>query len=289
MARKKVKKCKIKKLKQKISYLCTGWGTKKKKMSKISSIKERFFDVLRFIVVGNPWSYDFEADGIYYSRKGSELTVTAGRNRYCGRVVVPATVARKNKTYNVTAIGESAFENCKELTDVVIPDSAHSIGKYAFYGCSALVSVVIGKKVMSFGERAFTRCPNLRSVTIRSQNVAATSYNWLNNIPTTFGPNVKEYIIGEGVTVIGKEAFYGCFNIKSVTIPSSMKKIGKGAFSGCSDFTDVTCHAETPPVIEGDAFVRVSEARVTLRVPASALETYRTSAPWSKFGTIQPI
>ena len=204
-------------------------------MSKISSIKERFFDVLRLIVVGNPWSYDFEADGIYYSRKGSELTVTAGKNRYCGRVVVPATVTRKNKTYNVTAIGESAFENCKELTDVVIPDSAHSIGNYAFYGCSALVSVVIGKKAMSFGERAFARCPNLRSVTIRSQNVAATSYNWLNNIPTTFGPNVKEYIIGEGVTVIGKEAFYGCFNIKSVTIPSSMKKIGKGAFSGCSD------------------------------------------------------
>ncbi len=271
-------------------YLCSGWKPKEiKTMSKMSSIKKRLVDVLRFITVGNPWYYDFEVDGIYYSRNGSDITVTSGRNKYSGHVVVPDTVTRKNKTYSVIAIGESAFESCKELTDVVIPDSVRSVGNYAFESCTALASVVIGKGVTSIGERVFAKCPNLRSVTLRSENIVASRYNWISNIPTLIGAKVKEYVIGEGVTAIGRDAFYGCFDIKSVTISATVKKIGKGAFSGCSDLTDVTCLAETPAVVEGDIFIRVPLDRATLHVPASALERYKNTAPWSGFAAILPM
>ena len=46
------------------------------------------------------------------------------------------------------------------------------------------------------------------------------------------------------------------------------------------------CYAETVPGTEGNAFDGSYPEYATLHVPASALETYKTTAPWSSFGTI---
>ena len=51
---------------------------------------------------------------------------------------------------------------------------------------------------------------------------------------------ITSVTIGEGVTVIGDYAFYGCTGLTSVTIPNSVTRIGERAFSGCSGLTSVT-------------------------------------------------
>ena len=43
----------------------------------------------------------------------------------------------------------------------------------------------------------------------------------------TYGENVYT------VTVIGSNAFYNCYNLKSITIPKTVTSIGSSAFSGC--------------------------------------------------------
>ena len=52
--------------------------------------------------------------------------------------------------------------------------------------------------------------------------------------------NPTRVIIGNGVTTIGKNAFYGCNSLTYVTIPNSVTTIGKNAFDRCSSLTYVT-------------------------------------------------
>jgi hypothetical protein len=64
----------------------------------------------------------------------------------------------------VTRIGDRAFQNRKNLTNVVIPAGVQSIGTSAFHDCSSLDSVVIPAGVTSIGDFVFSGCNQLRSV-----------------------------------------------------------------------------------------------------------------------------
>ena len=60
-----------------------------------------------------------------------------------GKFAIPETVGYHNKNYTVTEIAEGAFENNKNLTDVIIPSSITSIKDNAFKGCSNLESITV--------------------------------------------------------------------------------------------------------------------------------------------------
>ena len=52
--------------------------------------------------------------------------------------------------------------------------------------------------------------------------------------------SITSLIIGNSVTRIGNEAFYGCSGLTSIEIPNSVTEIGYEAFYGCSGLTSVT-------------------------------------------------
>ena len=52
--------------------------------------------------------------------------------------------------------------------------------------------------------------------------------------------NVTKVVIEDGVTTIGRYAFYWCNNMTSVTIPASVTEIGDTAFYECTSLTSVT-------------------------------------------------
>lgn len=71
------------------------------------------------------------------------------------------------KTYNnkaVTSIGDMAFEECYNLTNIEIPNSVTSIGYAAFRYCRGLTNIEIPNSVTRIGYSAFSNCSNLTSV-----------------------------------------------------------------------------------------------------------------------------
>ena len=107
-----------------------------------------------------------EIDGIYYAlttvTKGAE--VRNNPKKYSGDIVIPESVQYGDVEYNVTSIGERAFNECSGLTSVTIPNSVTSIGVGAFKGCNSLTSVTIGNKVNSIGNGAFYDCYRLTTI-----------------------------------------------------------------------------------------------------------------------------
>ncbi len=147
----------------------------------------------------------FEKDGFSYTINEDGNSVTISQyNGNGGDVVIPSEIDGKN----VTGIGVAAFRECRNLTNVTIPDRVTSIGSGAFLGCNNLKSITIPDSVTSIGYLAFYRC-GLTSVTIP-----------------------------DSVTSIGYLAFYRC-GLTSVTIPNKVGEIDESAFEGCPELSSI--------------------------------------------------
>ena len=97
--------------------------------------------------------------------------------------------------------------------------------------------------------------------------------------------NIKQIIIGDGVTTIGRYAFYNCSVLTSVTIPNSVTEIGGSAFEGCSALTSVTI-PNSVTEIGGSAFFKCS-ALSSVTIPNSvttigdyAFTNYKAKIIW---------
>ncbi len=131
----------------------------------------------------------------------------------------------------VKGLSEFLFAYCKNLAEIVLPDSVTSIGGRAFEGCSRLTSVTIPGSVTSIGDWAFVGCSRLTSVTI-PDSVTSIGYNAFNGCT-----GLTSVTILGSVTSIGGRAFYGCSRLTNVTIPGSVTSIGDWAFEGCTELT----------------------------------------------------
>ncbi|XQP55299.1 MAG: leucine-rich repeat domain-containing protein [Mycoplasmoidaceae bacterium] len=187
-------------------------------------------------------------------------------------LIIPPTVEKDGKTYTVTSIGESVFNQSDELTSVIIPNTIESIGISAFNGCSDLTDTsgpsgtpgfnfegtilewgrVSRDSVWHDGTSASKiKCSNgicgIDDVeggfewTYNDEDHTATliNYHGVHNdvdIPSTVEKDSETYT----VTSIGEEAFQGHERITLVTIPDSVTSIGESAFSQCSALTSVS-------------------------------------------------
>ena len=181
---------------------------------------------------------------------------------------------------SVTRIEEAAFAECTSLESIEIPNGVTSIERNAFYGCESLTSVTIPNSVTTIGERAFYGCSSLASVTILNSvtSIGIWAFYGCSSLTNITIPN--------SVTSIGESAFYGCSSLATATIGSGVSSIGRDAFY-CNNLYDVYCFATTPPSIESDVFA--SYRKVTLHVPAEAINDYKTIEPWSSFKNIKTI
>lgn len=163
-----------------------------------------------------------------------------------GKVVIPEAVECEGRNYSVSSIGKQAFMYCKELTELLIPDSVKiihpeafresgltavqaagvvGIDYSAFYGCADLVTVEM-PSLRWMGVSAFSRCCQLSNFTL--PDTLGEIPNWAFD----FSEGFIRVVIPNSVKRIGDQAFYNNKNLQSVIIPSSVVDICSEAFIG---------------------------------------------------------
>ena len=202
---------------------------------------------------------------------------------------------------SVTKIVRNAFSGCNRLTSIDIPNSVTSIGRNAFEGCDGLTSIIIES-----GNTVYDSRNNCNAIIMTASNTLIKGC--LNTIIPNSVANIGEGAfrdcsgltsidIPNSVTNIGRYAFGGCSGMTSVTIGSGVTDIGTLAFKDCTSLTDVYCYAENVPSTVDNPFTSYDvwgtgsplTTSATLHVPAGSLEAYRTTEPWSSFGSIVAI
>ena len=154
---------------------------------------------------------------------------------------------------SVKIIGDYAFYNCRNLTNILLPSGLTTIGKDAFY-YTGITSITIPASVTEIGRWAFSSCSSLTKT-----NYLGTLKDWVSidfkgnysdySNPIYYSKNlyINSVLITsitaedlQGVTSIGNSAFNNCQSLTSVVLPSSITNIGSSAFYGCKNLTSFT-------------------------------------------------
>lgn len=165
-----------------------------------------------------------------------------------GKVTIPEEI----NGYTIVGIADEAFGGiwggCKDITNVLIPQTVEYIGNKAFYNCKGLTSINIPNSVKSIGNECFWSCENLSSITIPESliNIGKQAFvgtAWMDNLPEGLVYNgstllfykgdtyyLSEVSFKEGTARIANYALY-YVNVESINIPSTVVEIGKGAFN----------------------------------------------------------
>ena len=171
---------------------------------------------------------------------------------------IPATVEYKGKVYNVTRIGEFAFNFATKLQRVTMSDNIKVIDRFAIMNCPQLMEVQIGENVDSilldafgFGKLQQLTIPKnvkyiaplivrknpITSINVHPENSNYTSIdgvlfnkneNMLHTFPAAY---TTKYTIPESVDTIGSCAFAST-SIESVIFPKNLVCIANDAFTG---------------------------------------------------------
>ena len=131
-------------------------------------------------------------------------------------------------------IGNYAFANCINLTNVKIPSSVKTIGEEAFFK-SGITSIEIPNRVTSIEIGAFELCTDLISVIFEKNSQLKT----IRNGAFYNCRGLTSIEIPNRVTSIGNSAFHGCSSLTNVVIPNRVTSIGNSTFEFCSSLTNV--------------------------------------------------
>lgn len=173
----------------------------------------------------------------------------------------------------VVAVGSYAFQNCTNITSVVIPGFVKKIENHAFYNSGVHSVTIEGGSAeepseFTLGDYAFASSRSLHTVVIRNVNFLQTDEETETAVQT-FGSYVFENCVTletvtfENVTLetlpsftfhncydllrvdlpnvaqIGESAFANCTMLESIALPASVTFLGDSAFSGCERLAEV--------------------------------------------------
>ena len=207
-----------------------------------------------------------------------------------GKLILPS---------HLKKMGSSAFRGCTGFKgDLVIPKSLTVIPGLAFYECGLGGRLQLHDGITAIEKCAFTRNGFIgelelpKSLTIlEGGNFDGNYFSGSFKIPKgllsisvsafAYCAFTGEAEIPEGILSIGEGAFYNNENLQKIILPSSLELIDDQAFGYCKSLRVIECKSTVPPVVNDRAFYGVHLQDLTVIVPKSALNDYKSSNFWS--------
>ena len=183
----------------------------------------------------NGLEYELSEDGTYY-------TVVGMGSCKDTKIYIP----EKYEGIPVTAIGEGAFENCTDITEITIGYTITSVGAYAFRGCTSLEEINLDAALiddMSYSVLGDEHGAVFYGAGSSKTGITLNIGKRVTRIPSCFffNSNVKTVIFEEDseLTSIGSNAFRNCALLESIDIPKRVTDIEMQAFIYCTSLTSI--------------------------------------------------
>ena len=159
------------------------------------------------------------------------------------RLMIGSDIKEYSVMDGTKVICDNAFENCKNLCSVIIPDSVVEIGACAFAECNKLVSIIIPNRITEIDGYTFSGCTSL--------------------VKIVFPPRI---------TSLGYCSFIGCSRIKTIHLPKTLKFVSWGTFSDCVSLREIII--DSPDAIIQDEFNNCNP-ELKIIVPKSSYGYYK--------------
>ena len=198
-------------------------------------------------------------------------------------------------------LGSGAFRGCTGLKgDLVIPKSLTRISWQAFESCGLGGRLQLHDGITVIGENTFSNNGFIgelelpKSLTkLYGGNFEGNNFSGSFKIPkglTSISDGAFSYCtfegemeIPDGIMCIHKRTFYNSKNLQKIILPSELELIEEAAFQGCISLRVIECKSPVPPLVNSTAFDGVPLEDLTVIVPGSALNDYKSSESWSGF------
>lgn len=175
------------------------------------------------------------------------------------QVILPENIVKINKSAfdlcrklnkinipnNVEMIGEGAFA-FTSLEEIVFPHSLKEIEMDAFYG-TKIKSIYIPTSLIRLDKYAFQGCDSLVTITVDPNHDYYSSFNGTlyskdYSIIYMHPANNKcqNIVLPESTKEIVSKAFSGCKNLYTIELSKNIEKIGIGAFGDCINLQSFT-------------------------------------------------
>lgn len=249
-------------------------------------------------------------DGIAYEFYLDNHQATVAENYYNGNITIPATVEHDRETFNVTAIAEKAFYNCKKLTGVSLPNGITTLSTSCFENCSSLTNVVLPNSITSLGEKCFQNCSSLTQMELPNsittlgtrcfENCSKLPYvvlpNGITSLPDVCfsGCRALKYIeMPKNLESVGMHCFFNCYSLKALSFPASVKYLGTELFDGTS-LTDIEFVNPAQELDNDIYWALLGETEriwrgvynCTLHIPTELIAEYKEKNGWKLFKEI---
>ena len=112
----------------------------------------------------------------YTVKNSSEVTFTGVKNKKASKISIPATVKIKNKKYKETAMSEKSLKGVQAKT-IIVGNNVQTIGNSAMENCKQLTKVTLGKNVKKIGKNVFKSDKKLKNITIKSTKLKSVGKN----------------------------------------------------------------------------------------------------------------